>query len=41
VNGREVMDVFPGANPVSHLSPGVYYLRVEDEAEVGKLVIQQ
>ena len=41
VNGREVMDVFPGANPVSHLSPGVYYLRVEDETEVGKLVIQQ
>lgn len=40
LNGREVMAVKPGANPVRHLAPGVYYLRNGESAEVSKVVIQ-
>jgi hypothetical protein len=32
VSGREVMDLKPGVNDVSHLSPGVYFLRSEPSA---------
>lgn len=41
IGGREVMNVKPGANPVNHLAPGVYYLRTEDATEVAKVVIQR
>jgi YVTN family beta-propeller protein len=32
IAGRKVLDLGPGANDISHLAPGVYFVRVEPQA---------
>lgn len=39
--GRERMALKPGANDISHLSPGVYYARGRDGRGTMKVVVQQ
>jgi len=45
--GRNVMTLHPGANDVSHLAPGVYFVREQPQASglkpqaVRKIVIQR
>lgn len=44
ISGREVMDLYPGSNDVSGVSPGVYFLRSADggkRSAVRKVVIQR
>ncbi len=42
IAGRCVMDLMPGENDVGHLSPGIYFIRQEDESSgVRKVVIQR
>ncbi len=42
ITGRRVLDLLPGENDVSGLSPGVYFVRRHDEASpVRKVVIQR
>ena len=47
ISGRKVMDLVPGANDVSGLAPGVYFVRYWPSAvsrqplAVGKVVIQR
>jgi hypothetical protein len=40
ISGRKVLDLKPGANDVSRLSPGVYFVRSEPST-VTKVVIQR
>jgi len=38
-SGRKVMDLGPGGNDVSHLSPGVYFIRSERTQDATKVVV--
>jgi hypothetical protein len=41
VSGRKVMDLEPGANDVSRLSPGIYFCRTSDPGLTGKVVLER
>jgi hypothetical protein len=41
ISGRKVLDLHPGANDVSRLSPGVYFVSERSAAAVHKVVIQR
>ena len=40
VGGRKIMDLKAGANDVSNLAPGVYFIRSSRSAPARKVVIQ-
>ena len=40
-SGRQVMRLSPGPNPVGHLSPGVYFIRREDDSRSHKVLLQR
>jgi hypothetical protein len=39
IGGRKVMDIKAGPNDVSHLSPGVYFVRDRETRTAQKLVL--
>jgi hypothetical protein len=39
--GRKVLDLRPGENDVSHLAPGVYFVREAGTQAVRKVVVQR
>jgi hypothetical protein len=41
VSGRKVLDLHAGANDVSRLSPGVYFVREAQAQAVRKVVVQR
>jgi hypothetical protein len=41
VTGRRVIDLAPGETDVSHVSPGVYFVRREEDNTTTKVVIQR
>jgi hypothetical protein len=41
INGRKVMNLQHGANDVSRLSPGVYFVREAQAQAVRKVIIQR
>jgi hypothetical protein len=41
ISGRKVMAVTPGANDVSHLSPGVYFVSEAQARAVRKVIVQR
>ena len=41
ISGRKVLDLHPGANDVSRLSPGVYFVREAQAQAVRKVVITE
>jgi hypothetical protein len=40
-SGRKVMDLSPGLNDVSHLAPGVYFVRRASDRATAKVVLQR
>jgi YVTN family beta-propeller protein len=41
ISGRKVMDLLPGDNDIRRLSPGVYFLRYEQEKRSVKIIVQR
>ncbi len=39
ISGRVVMSLSPGANDVSHLTPGVYFVHEAQEQTMRKIVL--
>ncbi|MFB0510151.1 MAG: T9SS type A sorting domain-containing protein [bacterium] len=41
IAGKKIADLVPGANDISHLSPGIYFLRLRKGYSVTKVVVQK
>ena len=41
ISGRKVMDLLPGDNDIRRLSPGVYFLRYEQDKRSVKIIVQR